>query len=146
MYAANTRKEYLAQKVASASPVELIVILYDATISFLDGVTELWEQRQLIVAAERIVKAQKCIRELRRSLNMEAGKEISVNLFGLYRFMDRTLTNASLDLDDAAVERVIRMLKELRETWAEVAKRHPVPETLQAPAPAYGASYINAYK
>ena len=145
MYATKSRKEYLAQKIRSASPMELVLIVYDAAIGFLEGVPECWKNNEHIQAGERIIKAQKCIRELKRALNMEVGKEIAENLFGLYRYLDNSLTNASIKRDEKSLARVLRMMKELRETWGQVAKQNP---DLQPASPDHsgGASYINMYK
>ena len=145
MYAVKSRKEYLTNKVKTATPMELVVIVYDAAIGFLDCVAGCWEQRDFIAAGERIVKTQKCIRELKRALNMTDGKEIAENLHALYRYMDSVLTEASVKKDTAALERVQRMLKELRETWDQVAKQNPQPESVSSEH-TVGATYINMYK
>jgi len=145
MYTMNSHKEYLANKVKTASPVELIVILCDATVSFLEAAKGCWVERDMIGATERIIKAQRCIREFKQSLNLKDGKEIAENLLGLYQFMDRSLTMASVSKETAPVDRVIRMLQGLRESWAEIAKKQ-VPEAVMTQSQLVGASYINIYK
>lgn len=135
-------REYLINKVQTATPIELVIIVYDTAIGSLEVAKELWEEKNLTGATEKIIKSQKCIRELIRALNKDV-TEISGQLMALYRFMDKQLNKACRERNPETVDRVIKMLLELRETWKEVAKKE---KSTHSRAQAAGINYINAYK
>lgn len=136
-------KEYLINKIKTASPMELVIIVYDTAISSLNCVYDDWEQKDPRMAFTHILKAQKCLRELKSSLNMEI-EEMSHSLFSLYRVLDKMLIRVQREKDKVLLDKIIKMLTELRDTWIEVAKKEP--SRPQHMAHTAGASYINTYK
>jgi len=137
------QNEYLINKIKTASPMQLIIIVYDTAIASLEGVTQDWENKEYTEAAEKILKAQKCIRELKKSLNMDI-EEISHSLFSLYRAIDKMMLKIQQERDEALLNKTITMLVELRDTWQEVATKEP--NQKQHISHAEGVSYINTYK
>lgn len=135
-------REYLVNKVRTATPMELVIIVYDTAIGSLEVAKDLWEQKKITDATEKIIKAQKCIRELIRALNKDV-TEISGQLMMLYRFMDKQLNSACRDRNTETVDRVLNMLVELRDTWKEVAKKE---KSTHSRAQESGVNYINTYK
>ena len=136
-------KEYLINKIKTASPMQLVIIVYDTAIASLEGVKSNWEKKEGRQAAERILKAQKCIRELKKSLDMDI-EEISHSLFSLYRAIDKMMLKIQREKDEVLLDKVITMLKELRDTWQEVANKEPASQ--QHMSHTEGVSYINTYK
>ena len=136
-------KEYLINRVKTASPIELVVIVYDTAIFSLEGVKENWKNKNYSEATKRIIKAQKCVQELKRALNMEI-EEMSHQLFSMYRAIDKILLKAQRERKEDVLDRALKMLTELRDTWKEVAKKEP--KMQQHVAHATGASFINTYK
>ena len=135
---------YLAAKVRTASPLELIVIAYEGAINFLEVAKTHLQNKQNRDAGEFIIKAQKVIRELRNALDMDI-KEVSENLFILYRSMDVQLVNASRSKDTARIDQVIRMLTDLKNSWLTISKSTaPAAQPVKATAADY--QYLNVYK
>lgn len=120
------RKQYLANKINNATPIELVIIAYDGTINFLENAKRAIKERKFQESGELIIKAQKVIRELRRSLDLDVD-EISGGLVLLYRFMDKHLSQASVKRDVMGVEKVRKMLVDLRESWLEISKTSAAP-------------------
>ncbi len=140
--AASKANVYLENKIKTASPVELVIIAYEGAIMFLETAKELYQQKNYLSAGASVVKAQKVIQELRNALDMDI-KEISGDLFTLYRFMDKQLLKAHRKHDVAVIEEVVKMLSGLKESWQTVAK------TLPQAAPAKrveDAQFVSVYK
>ncbi|HOX32662.1 MAG TPA: flagellar export chaperone FliS [Spirochaetales bacterium] len=124
---ANPLAAYRETRVKTASPGQLVVMLYDEALKQCDKAIELAgegakpkpEHIERINAA--LGKAQDVITELMASLDFDAGGEIAQNLFSLYVWFGRELLEANIAKDTARVKSVRGMLAELRVAWAEVA-------------------------
>ncbi len=124
---ANPLAAYRETRVKTASPGQLVVMLYDEALKQCDKAIELAgegakpkpEHIERINAA--LGKAQDVITELMASLDFDAGGEIAQNLFSLYVWFGRELLEANIAKDTARVRSVRGMLAELRAAWAEVA-------------------------
>jgi flagellar secretion chaperone FliS len=124
---ANPYAEYKKTQVETASPEKLVLMLYDGAIKFLvqtkikmnkkDKNTE-----QVQAISYSIKRAKAIINELAVTLDMKKGGDMAKNLLFLYNFMLEQLMLADLELDVAPVDRVIVMIKDLREAWLEVIK------------------------
>lgn len=117
--------EYLRTQVETATPGQLVVLLYDGAIRFLhkalDGFdqTNISERMQTINA--NLLRAQDIVVELTACLDMEAGGEIATNLFRLYEYMHQLLIRANVKKDPDPIHEVIELMEGLKEAWEEVA-------------------------
>jgi flagellar protein FliS len=107
----------LESAVNSASPVQLIVLLYDGAIGSLATAKGHMQEMQFAEKGRLISKATDIIEGLRAVLDFERGGEISNNLNALYEYMKHRLTLANLKNDPEGVGEVIRLLNELRGAW-----------------------------
>jgi len=69
---------------------------------------------------KNLQQAQKIVRELTSCLDMNAGGEIARNLFSLYGYVHNELVRANMGDEHEPVDRCIRILSELRESWMEL--------------------------
>lgn len=115
---ANIQNKYKQDYVTTASPVELIVMLYEGCIKQLKLAKIHKESNELDKVSECFEKAEEIILELVRSLNMSI--PISENLLELYQFMIDELVQANMSKDIKRTEPVIEMLGALCEAWNEV--------------------------
>jgi len=134
---------YLANKIKTASPLELVIIAYDGTINFLKEAKKNMNSKEYRKAGLFIVKARKIIQELRKALDMDI-EEISNNLFALYRTMDALLLSASVTKDPQLIDRVVKMAFSLKESWQGISGL-PAAATRKDTAVA-DYSYLNTYK
>ncbi len=112
---------YTQTKVATAvSPVDLVIMLYDGAIGFLEKAVIGIEIRDTQIKIQYITKTFTIIEELDRSLNLEAGGQVAVNLADLYFYMMRELVLANLENDAIKIKHIIGLLKGLREAWIQV--------------------------
>lgn len=115
--------KYRQTQAETASPTQLVVMLYDGAIRFLCQAREKMGPDDLEARHTLLLKSQKIIAELMSSLDMKQGGEVAANLQRLYGYMLQQLVEANLRDDPKPIEQVITMLRELRASWAEVDRQ-----------------------
>ncbi|HTX74374.1 MAG TPA: flagellar export chaperone FliS [Rectinemataceae bacterium] len=126
---ANPLAAYRETRVKTASPGQLLVMLYDEALKqcdiavslFADGAKPRPESIERINLA--LGKVQDIITELMASLDFEAGGEIAQNLFSLYVWFGHEILEANITKDAGKIKSVRAMLGELRSAWAEAASK-----------------------
>jgi flagellar secretion chaperone FliS len=119
----NPIKAYKETQIKTATPGRLIILLYDEAIKCLNlAIDRLKKQtKKLDEINNNVVKAQDVIAELMASLDFDKGGEIAKNLFSLYTFMNKELLHANIKKDPEPMEKVVKMLGDLRIAWIEVS-------------------------
>lgn len=116
----NLKEEYLRQSVMTATPSELLVMLYDGCIRNLKlAELAMAEPADYMKVNERMVKAQKIISELIGSLDMSY--EISTQLLPIYDYLLRSLRTMNVKKDLSQLPAVLEILKTQRDTWEQVS-------------------------
>ncbi len=118
--AAYALNAYTQSKTAVASPVDLVIMLYDGAIDYLDKAATAVNMKETKEKIKYIDKTVAIIDELLKSLNLEAGGEIAVNLQDLYIYMMRELTMANLQNDAGKIKHVESLLRELVSAWRQI--------------------------
>jgi len=111
---------YLEQKVLSAKPEELTLMLYDGAIKFLKQVKMYNDQKNIPKSNYTNQRVQAIISELRATLNMDY--DISKNLEQLYVYMNERLVEANIRKDNNIIDEVLDLIVDLRDTWKEAMK------------------------
>lgn len=111
---------YRASAVLTASPGQLVVMLYDGARRFLHQAAVAMAEHQIVVAHNKLTRAEDIIRHLRSSLDMDQG-QIAERLHSIYTFSLSHLRQARFDQDPQKIEVVDEMLSQLRESWAAIA-------------------------
>ena len=125
-------QSYKQNTVLTASPEQLVVMLYDGALKFLARTALAMRGDQPSQAGMPMRRAQAIIDELLATLDMEAG-EVAERLQSIYVFCTRLLTEAQLEKSPEKVEQVAKLLKELRDAWAQVsANGTPAPASATA--------------
>jgi flagellar secretion chaperone FliS len=119
---ASARQAYTESTVMTASPEQLVVMLYDGAIRFLRQSAEAMRAGHREHSRQKMGRAEQVIDELNYSLDMSHG-DVPQNLRSIYLFAKRQLIRANLDRDPARIDDVSRMLSELRESWMTIAER-----------------------
>lgn len=114
---ANPQDQYRQDYVTTASPVDLIIMLYEGCIKQLKLAKIHMESKELDRVSECCERAEDIILELVRSLNLSI--PISENLLELYQFMVDEIVQANLAKDTERLDPVIEMLSSLCEAWNE---------------------------
>ena len=117
---------YASQQVEMASPEQLLLMLYDGAIRFMNEAMRAHGESDLETYNNKLIKTQDIISELMSSLDMTMGGVLADNLFRLYEYLHYRLVQANVKKDLAMLEEVLVHMKDLRSTWQqaiEIAKR-----------------------
>lgn len=111
-------QKYQQLSVQTASPGQLILMMYDGAIRFVKLGIAAIEERDIGKAHNELIKAQRIINELMASLNTSV--PISATLLSIYEYMNSRLIQANLKKDRAPADEVLEHLTELREAWGRI--------------------------
>jgi len=109
---------YGAVKVTTASPGNLLVMLYEGLIRFLREAQTAMTAKERARAGERLSRSQAIINHLLASLDFQHAPELCQNLQSLYVFCIGHLLKANLEQDPEKIGEVIRLLTPLRDAWS----------------------------
>lgn len=121
----NATKNYLEAKILTASPEQLIVIMYEEAIKALLIASKAIEQKDTNKANEQIYKAQLIISELMASLNFNC-RELSDNLLAIYTSVFKQIAKANINKDVKLIDNIIKLLTSLSGAWREAAKKFAI--------------------
>lgn len=108
--------------VMSASPHQLIVLLFDGALSAMVRARLFMQQGELAAKGEALSKAINIIDNgLKAGLDNEKGGELAENLSSLYDYMIRRLMQANLRNDVAAIEEIEGLLTNIADAWKQIS-------------------------
>jgi flagellar protein FliS len=110
---------YRESSVLTATPEQLVVMLYDGAGRFLRQAEAAMGEGARVHAHERLGRADAILDELLATLNKDAG-QVAERLEAVYVFCKRLLVEARLERDARKVVQVRTLLADLRSAWAEI--------------------------
>ncbi|ODT01330.1 MAG: flagellar export chaperone FliS [Gemmatimonadetes bacterium SCN 70-22] len=113
---------YLELEVLSATPQQLVVIVYDHLLACLKRARLAIERGEVETRTAQLGRAKDAIAELVATLDRERGGEIARRLSGLYAFFLNELTDVGMHPDANRLSRVLDLVAELRDAWALAAE------------------------
>ena len=124
----NALSTYKEIRINTASQGQLIIMLYNEAVKQLDSALFHLEQNEakkepgrIEQISKAVVKTQEIVAELMVSLDFEQGGDIATNLFSLYTWFNRELTEANISQDARRIAIVRNHVDELRNAWQEIA-------------------------
>jgi flagellar protein FliS len=127
----DARSSYREAATRGASPVQLVILLYEQAIEDLRRAVLALEKGDIEARTSNLNHALTVIGQLQGSLDMERGANVARNLQQFYTVMRASLVDAQLKQSARIVEEQIAQLVLLREAWLEVelatAKPSPPP-------------------
>lgn len=115
---ANLYQAYHQEGIMTASPIELIVMLYDALVKNLKLARIYIESKSIEKAGHELMKAQDVLQELMRSLDMNY--EIAKQLMNIYDYILLEIVKINLSKDAQNIGSLIEMLDELKGAWKTI--------------------------
>lgn len=103
--------------IAEASPHRLIQMLLDGALDKIARAKGAMQRKQIEEKGSNITSAGSIVLGLRSSLDMDAGGELAANLDNLYDYMFRRLMDAHVNNDQAALDEVASLLREIKQGW-----------------------------
>ena len=125
MYAQDYARAYRANSILTASPGQLVLMLFDGALNALAIARAacddpVGDPRRFEVIHTQLVKAQKIIAELQGTLNLKEGGDFARTMYRLYDYYDRRLVEANMKKQSAPIAEVERLLGEVRTAWSEM--------------------------
>lgn len=114
------KKQEFTLKITQANKTQMITILYEMVIYYLDEAIDLIGIGRKDEAERSLLNAQCCIDELIGSLNLDY--ELAQNLYQIYIFSKRELTVAGATFSIHRIWRVQKNFKNLHEAYATMEK------------------------
>lgn len=117
---ASAQHAYRDSAILTATPERLVVMLYDGAQRFLAQGAAALRANDLAGMNRRLQRGEAIIRELRMTLDFDAGGDIAHRLDSIYSFCERHLLEARLKREPERIDQVIALLGELRDAWVQV--------------------------
>jgi flagellar protein FliS len=121
---------YLTNQVNTASPEQLMLMLYDGAVRFSSMAIKAIEDNTPDKRSYYINKTYAILSEFAATLDRNQDAKLADDLDALYNYMQGRLMDANLNNDPAPVTEVKTMLADLRRTWAQAIEmdkqeKHP---------------------
>ncbi|MFK3961028.1 flagellar export chaperone FliS [Pseudalkalibacillus hwajinpoensis] len=117
----NPYQTYQNNAVATSSPQELTLMLYNGCIKFIRLSSIAMEKGDMESKNTNMIKAQNILYELRSSLNMEI--DLSQTMDALYDYMISQLVTANIQNDSSILKEVENLAEEFRNTWKQAMEQ-----------------------
>lgn len=121
MYRNASPQAYRESAVMTASPTQLVVMLYDGAGRFLRQAVALQQEGRATEANAPLARAQAIVEELLATLDVERGGEIATRLQAIYVFALGVFTDQRFKPDPEELTKIVELLAELRQSWAQIA-------------------------
>jgi flagellar protein FliS len=120
-------KSYRAAAIATATPAQLILMLFDGALRSMAIALNNFQEPDVIKRNEQIhnklVNAHDIILELQTSLDLKQPGDFPRRMWALYAFMMSQLREANMRKDPEPIRIVERLLRKIRDAWAEMLER-----------------------
>lgn len=116
----NAYTAYATNKILTATPAELTLMLYEGAIKFCNIAVKAVEDKDIEKAHTNIVKAEKIIEEFQATLNHKY--EVAKDFDNVYNYLRDRLIQANMKKDKEILEEVLGHLRTMRDTWKEVMR------------------------
>jgi flagellar secretion chaperone FliS len=122
----NPRETYLAASVSTASPSQLLVMLYERLVMDVERAADALRRGEPSQAHEPLLHAQEIVLELNASLDQKAW-DGAPGLASLYDYLHHELIRANIGKDLKIAEFCLQTVTTLRDTWRDAAGSLLVP-------------------
>ena len=113
-------KQQFTLKITQANKSQLVVILYEMLLAYLEEAREAYEKDDRNNFREGIRKSRGCLNELMASLHFEY--EPAMNLLQLYLYANRELARADIRNSTKELENVETVMKKLHGAYEEISR------------------------
>ena len=114
----NAAQIYGQNKIATATPAELTLMLHEGAIKFCNKAIEAVNKQEVEKAYENIVKVENIIVEFKATLNhnYEVAKDFDI----VYDYIYDRLVAANMSKDPEILEEVLTQLRDMRDNWKTI--------------------------
>ncbi len=122
-------KQYQKSSIETASREQILIMLYDGAIQFLNKAKVSMQNKQIEQTHNNLMGAQNIIQEFINSMDREVAPQLAENLISLYEYFIRRLVYANVKKQIEPIDEVLKYLKSLKATWEkaiELAQKEQV--------------------
>ncbi|MCI9426241.1 MAG: flagellar export chaperone FliS [Eubacterium sp.] len=112
---------YANNRIMTASPAELTLMLYEGAIKFCNIAIAAIEKRDIEKAHNNIVKVENIITEFQSTLDHKY--PVAKDFDNVYRYLQERLLEANLKKDKEILEEILGHLRTMRDTWKEIMQK-----------------------
>lgn len=113
-------QQYEKNKILTASPAELTLMLYEGAIKFANIAVMAIEKGDIEKAHNNIRKVERIIEEFQATLNHKY--PVAKDFDEVYKYLQQKLLEANIKKDKEIMEKVLRHLRTMRDTWKDVMR------------------------
>ena len=128
----NPGLSYREAAVAGASPVKLVILLYEQAMEDLHRAIAAHARGDIEGRTREMNHAILVIGHLEATLDREEGGKVAENLALFYRHLRAQLVEAQYKQSSAGMEQAISQLMQVYEAWCEVERATAPPAPLQS--------------
>lgn len=121
-------KAYGNNKITTASPAELTLMLYEGAIKFCNIAMTAFENKDYETVNTNIQKARNIVVELTSTLNMKY--PVANDFKRLYDYIFLLLLQANMKKDTELLERALKELRDIRDIWKEIMSKTKGPQVV----------------
>lgn len=111
---------YQNNKILTATPADLTLMLYEGAIKFCNIAIVACEKKDIEKAHINIRKCDAIIEEFQ--LTLDHKYPVAKDFDKVYTYLRQQLLDANLKKDPVILEEVLKHLRTMRDTWKEVMK------------------------
>jgi flagellar protein FliS len=111
------RKEYIASRVAAATPMERIRMLYEGAIQAVQEAIAAHRLGDILARGNAVTKTVEILGELRFSLRRDVNPQYCDTLAGLYGYLQRRLIQAHAEKSESMLREVEALIQTLLDGW-----------------------------
>ena len=123
----NPQEVYLKKWLETASPVEIVIALYEKMESLLKDIVEMYEKegdrRDTKKEIELANRVSEILYYLKGTLDLKNGGEVAKNLNQFYGICITQLSKAMAEKNPDLYRDLLKAIREMRDAWEEVRRK-----------------------
>jgi flagellar protein FliS len=116
----SNRNKYVQNSIQTATPAQLLIMLYDGAIKFTKQAMEAIEKKNYMEAHRNLIKVQDIVQEFIITLDHNA--PVAEGLLKLYDYFMYLLVQGNVKKNTKPLEELLGYLTDLKETWVQAAR------------------------
>ena len=104
-------KQYQKSSIETASREQILILLYDGAIQFLNKAKIAMENKEHEAIHNNLIGAQNIIQEFINSMDREVAPQLAENLISLYEYFLRRLVQANMKRQVEPIDEDLKYLK-----------------------------------
>jgi flagellar protein FliS len=114
------KKGNLKEDIAQADPHKLTLMLMQGALDRMAYTKGCMERKDYSGKAEHVSRATAIVMNLRDTLDMQSGSDVSDKLYSLYDYMIQRLIDANVQNNFKIIDEVINLLLPIKTAWSQI--------------------------